>query len=156
MCLDANHLRAQVGVKLTSCLNIRSEPFCQSRIVYLSLLEIHLQNTIAKVKNACVCRMQRAHSMWNLKLCANILLAARLSCDWSSQVRGRPYLQLHLNSFVLCLSPGQQRIQKSAFVKMFTLWCRPHLVANFGFFEPYSPSNVEVRTFYPFTLKVNI
>lgn len=73
VCLDANYLRAQVGVKLTSCLNIRSEPFCQSRIVYLSLLEIHLQNTIAKVKNACVCRMQRAHSMWNLKLCANIL-----------------------------------------------------------------------------------
>ena len=105
MCLDANYLRAQVGVKLTSCLNIRSEPFCQSRIVYPSLLEIHLQNTIAKVKNACVCRMQRAHSMWNLKLCANILLAARLSCDWSSVLpsKGETLLTTALEFFCFML-----------------------------------------------------
>ena len=38
------------------------------------------------------------------------------------------------------------------------VWCSPHLAANFGFFElrtfPWSPSKVEVGTFYPFTLKV--
>ena len=38
------------------------------------------------------------------------------------------------------------------------VWCRPYLAANFGFFEvrrfPWSPSNVEVGTFYPFTFKV--
>ena len=38
------------------------------------------------------------------------------------------------------------------------VWCCPCLAANFGLFElrsfPWSPSNAEVVTFYPFTLKV--
>ena len=38
------------------------------------------------------------------------------------------------------------------------VWCSPYLAANFGVFElqtfPWSPSKVEVGTFYPFTLKV--
>ena len=38
------------------------------------------------------------------------------------------------------------------------VWCRPYLKKNFGFFElrsfPWSPSEVKVGTFYPFTLKV--
>ena len=39
------------------------------------------------------------------------------------------------------------------------VWCQSqYLAANFGFFElrtfPWSPSKVEVGTFYPFTLKV--
>jgi len=38
------------------------------------------------------------------------------------------------------------------------VWCRPYVAANFGFFElrtfPWSPSKVEVDTFYPFTFKV--
>ena len=38
------------------------------------------------------------------------------------------------------------------------VWCSPYLAANFGFFQlqtfPWSPSKVEVGTFYPFTFKV--
>ena len=38
------------------------------------------------------------------------------------------------------------------------VWCRPYLAMIFGFFElrtfPWSPSKVEVGTFYPLTLKV--
>ena len=38
------------------------------------------------------------------------------------------------------------------------VWCSPYLAANFGVFEPqtfpWSPSKVEVGTFYPFTFKV--
>ena len=39
----------------------------------------------------------------------------------------------------------------------FHLWCRPHLAANCDLFKirtfPWSPSKVELSTFYPFTLK---
>ena len=38
------------------------------------------------------------------------------------------------------------------------VWCWPYLVTNFGIYElrkfPWSPSKVEVGTFYPFTPKV--
>jgi len=38
------------------------------------------------------------------------------------------------------------------------VWCRPHLAAYFGFFDlrtfPWSLSQVQVSTFYPFTPKV--
>ena len=38
------------------------------------------------------------------------------------------------------------------------VWCRPHLAAHFGFFDlrtfPWSLSQVQVSTFYPFTPKV--
>ena len=40
----------------------------------------------------------------------------------------------------------------------FHLWCRPYLVANCDLFKirtfPWSPSKVELGTFYLFTLKV--
>ena len=48
MAIDANYLRAQVGVQLISCLRIRSQPFTQIRILTLSRLEIRLQNAPAK------------------------------------------------------------------------------------------------------------
>ena len=59
-------------------------------------------------------KTQRVRSLWNPKLRAHVLLAAGCTVigQVRSQVRDRPHFQLHLNPFVLRLSPGQQRKQK--------------------------------------------
>ena len=48
MAIDANYLRAQVGVQLISCLRIRISLLLKSEFLTLSRLEIRLQNAPAK------------------------------------------------------------------------------------------------------------
>ena len=56
---------------------------------------------------------------------------------------------LHITFRWLPLPIGQVRSQ---------VWCRPYFAAHFGFFDlrtfPWSLSQVQVNTFYPFTPKV--
>ena len=70
-------------------------------------------------------------SCQSLRLLESCNLCTCSSCAWLSFLIGQVYSQV---------------------------WCNLDLAATFGFFElqtfPWSPSKVEVGTFYPFTLKV--
>ena len=101
--------------------------------------------TIANLQKSIWCRM-----IWKaivLAVCENEI---QTSCLCVSVSSSRIVATLHITFSGLPLPIGQVCTQ---------VWCRPYLAAHFGFFDlrtfPWSLSQVQVRTFYPFTPKVD-
>ena len=107
------------------------------------------RNDLAETStSSCLVICRRAFGVAAMVLAAyeNEIQASCFSVSVSSS---RIVATLHITFSWLPLAIGQVCSQ---------VWCRPYLAAQFGFFDlrtfPWSLSQVQVSTFYPFTPKV--